>query len=57
LVHLGGKIFDRIAGDIVYNMAHNVPCPERSTGKLVKGSDMHIVVVVDLLIPTRLTER
>jgi len=36
-----------IAGDIVYNMAHDVPRPERSTGKLVNGSDMDIVVVMD----------
>jgi len=35
-----------IAGDIVFNMAHDVPRPERSTKKLVKGSDMDIVVVV-----------
>ena len=35
-----------IAGDIVFNMAHDVPRPERSTGKLVQGSDMDIVVVV-----------
>ena len=40
-----------IAGDIVYNMAHDVPRPERSTGKLVKGSDMDIVVVVDDRFP------
>ena len=46
-----------IAGDIVYNMAHDVPRPERSTGKLVKGSDMDIVVVVDDLFPERLRER
>ena len=46
-----------IGGDIVYNMAHDVPRPERSTGKLVKGSDMDIVVVVDDLFPKRLTER
>jgi len=46
-----------IAGDIVHNMAHDVPRPERSTGKLVKGSDMDIVVVVDDLFPERLTER
>jgi len=46
-----------IAGDIVHNMAHDVPRPERSTGKLVKGSDMDIVVVVDDLFPKRLTER
>ena len=36
-----------IAGDIVYNMAHDVPRPERSTGKLVKGSDIDLVIVVD----------
>ena len=40
-----------IAGDIVYNMAHDVPRPKRSTGKLVKGSDMDIVVVVDDRFP------
>jgi predicted nucleotidyltransferase len=34
-----------LAGDIVYNMAHDVPRPERSTGKLVKGSDLDLVVV------------
>ena len=36
-----------IAGDIVYEMAHDVPRPERSTGMLVKGSDIDLVVVVD----------
>lgn len=35
-----------IAGDIVFNMAHDVPRPERSTKKLVQGSDMDIVVIV-----------
>jgi hypothetical protein len=40
-----------IAGDIVYNMAHDVLRPERSTGKLVKGSDMDIVLVVDDRFP------
>jgi len=43
-----------IAGDIVYNMAHDVPRPERSTGKLVNGSDMDIVLVVDDRFPKRL---
>jgi len=46
-----------IAGDIVHNMAHDVPRPERSTGKMIKGSDMDIVVVVDDLFPKRLRER
>jgi hypothetical protein len=46
-----------IAGDIVYNMSHDVPRPERSTGKLVKGSDMDLVVVVDDRFPQALTRR
>ena len=46
-----------IAGDIVYNMAHDVPRPERSTGKLVKGSDMDLVVVVDPFFTKELMER
>jgi hypothetical protein len=36
-----------IAGDIVYSMAHDVDRPERSTGKLVRGSDMDVVVIVE----------
>jgi hypothetical protein len=36
-----------IAGDIVYQMAHDVPRPEQSTGKLVKGSDIDLVVVLE----------
>ena len=36
-----------IAGDIVYNMAHDVPRPEQSTGKMVQGSDIDLIVVVD----------
>ncbi|MBN1104303.1 MAG: nucleotidyltransferase domain-containing protein [Deltaproteobacteria bacterium] len=46
-----------IAGDIVYEMAHDVPRPERSTGKWVKGSDMDLVVIVDDLFPRELMER
>ena len=46
-----------IAGDIVYGMAHDVPRPERSTGKLVNGSDMDIVVVVDDRFPGHLMKR
>jgi hypothetical protein len=46
-----------IAGDIVYNMAHDVPRPERSTGKLVKGSDMDLVVVADDRFPQALKRR
>jgi hypothetical protein len=43
-----------LAGDIVYNMAHDVSRPERSTGKLVRGSDMDLVVIVDDFFPPEL---
>jgi hypothetical protein len=46
-----------IAGDIVYNMAHDVPRPERSTGKLVKGSDVDLVVIVGPFFPKDLMEK
>ncbi|MBN1173289.1 MAG: nucleotidyltransferase domain-containing protein, partial [Micromonosporaceae bacterium] len=35
-----------VAGDIVYGMAHDVHRPERSTGTMVHGSDLDIVVLV-----------
>lgn len=40
-----------IAGDIVYNMAHDVRRPERSTGRLVNGSDIDLVAIVDDSMP------
>ncbi|MGE5840771.1 MAG: hypothetical protein ACM335_00730 [Deltaproteobacteria bacterium] len=46
-----------IAGDIVYSMAHDVPRPELSTGRLVKGSDVDLVVVVDPFFPKGLVEK
>ncbi len=46
-----------IAGDIVYNMAHDVPRPERSTKKMVNGSDMDLVVVVDDEFPDDFMKR
>jgi hypothetical protein len=46
-----------IAGDIVYNMAHDVPRPERSTGKMVKGSDLDMVVMIDDDCPQDLRKR
>ena len=46
-----------LAGDIVYNMAHEVPRPERSTGKLVRGSDIDLVVIVDEFFPSEVTAR
>lgn len=44
-------------GDIVYNMAHDVPRPERSTGKMVTGSDMDLVVIVDDEFPDDLMKK
>jgi len=38
-----------IAGDIVYEMAHSELRPEESTGELVRGSDLDIVVVTENL--------
>ena len=46
-----------IAGDIVYNMAHDVPRPEHSTGKLVRGSDIDLVIVVTDDLPDNDIER
>ncbi len=46
-----------IGGDIVYNMAHDVPRPERSTGKLVTGSDIDLVVIVDDEFPNDLMKK
>ncbi len=41
-----------IAGDITYQMAHRVPRPEKSSGQMVRGSDLDIIVVVsDTLSP------
>jgi hypothetical protein len=36
-----------LAGDIVYEMAHDVNRPERSSGEMVRGSDLDLVVIVD----------
>lgn len=46
-----------IGGDIVYDMAHDVPRPERGTGKMVAGSDMDLVVIVDDDFPDDLMKR
>lgn len=46
-----------IAGDVVFDMAHDVPRPERSTGKMVRGSDIDLVVVVDDEAPETLLRR
>ncbi len=36
-----------IAGDVCRNMAHLVPRPERSTGKMVRGSDIDLIFVIE----------
>jgi hypothetical protein len=36
-----------LAGDVVYDMAHMVPRPEKSTGEMVQGSDLDIVIVFE----------
>ena len=36
-----------IAGDVVYNMSHMEPRPEFSTGKMVQGSDLDMVIITD----------
>ncbi len=34
-----------LGGDIAYGLAHDVPRPESSTGQLVRGSDLDIIIV------------
>ena len=36
-----------IAGDVVFDMAHAEPRPEVSTGELVRGSDLDIIIVTE----------
>jgi hypothetical protein len=36
-----------IAGDAVYDMSHTVSRPEKSTGEMVQGSDLDIIVVIE----------
>ena len=42
-----------IAGDITYQMAHRVPRPEKSSGQMVRGSDLDIIVVVSDSMPEK----
>jgi len=46
-----------IAGDVVFGMAHDVPRPERSTGVMVRGSDLDLVAVVEDAAPETLLSR
>jgi hypothetical protein len=41
----------------VYDMAHDVPRPERSTGTMVRGSDLDLVAIVDDAAPETLLRR
>jgi len=45
-----------IAGDIVYNMAHLEPRPEKSTGELVRGSDLDIIIITEDTLAKRIVE-
>jgi hypothetical protein len=36
-----------LAGDVVYDMSHVVSRPEKSTGEMVRGSDLDIVIVAE----------
>jgi len=49
--HYSDDVCFVIAGDIVYDMAHAVDRPEPSTGKMVRGSDLDVVVVVRNSVP------
>ena len=40
-----------IAGDVTYQMAHRVPRPEKSSGRMVRGSDLDVIVVVSDDLP------
>ena len=40
-----------IAGDVTYQMAHRVPRPEKSSGQMVRGSDLDVIVVVSDELP------
>jgi len=46
-----------LGGDIVFQMAHCEPRPEKSTGELVRGSDLDIVLVADNKVPKKLLEK
>jgi hypothetical protein len=45
-----------IAGDVVYDMGHRVMRPEKSTGEMVRGSDLDMVAVVENDLPPAVVE-
>lgn len=49
-----GRFCVLLAGDIVYEMGHDAPRPERSTGQMVRGSDLDLVVIMDDEAPEEL---
>jgi uncharacterized protein YceH (UPF0502 family) len=46
-----------LAGDIVYEMGHDAPRPERSTGTMVRGSDIDLVIIMDDKAPEELARQ
>ena len=50
------KVCFIIAGDITYDMAHAVPRPEISTGKMVRGSDLDILAIAEDDVPREFRE-
>lgn len=46
-----GNVCFLIAGDVTYNMAHRVPRPEKSTGEMVRGSDLDIIAITSNDLP------
>jgi hypothetical protein len=53
----GHRLCFILAGDIAYGMAHSEPRPEISTGKMVRGSDLDLVVVLDDSVPETVKEQ
>jgi len=45
-----------IAGDITYQMAHRVPRPERSSGQMVRGSDLDLIAVTTDSLPEAVSQ-
>ncbi len=46
-----------VAGDIVYGMGHDAARPEHSTGRMVRGSDLDLVVLMDDHAPESLAQQ
>jgi hypothetical protein len=46
-----------LAGDVAYGMAHDSPRPEISTNRLIRGSDLDVVVVCADNVPESVLER